>query len=82
MHDRRSSSCFGEMVKNLPVTVSNLRSGSVVFAKFKVNSFSPLKTERKTKRAMVLAIIPMEAIPVMIFIALFLLKLIVYLLAM
>ena len=68
--------------KNFPDDVSILKSGSVTFAKFKVNSFKPLKTDKKTNKAMVLAIIPSDAIPVIMFIALFLLKLIVYRLAM
>jgi hypothetical protein len=55
--------------------VSTRRSGSDAFAKFRLNSFNPLKTDKKTNKAIVLAIIPTEAIPVIILIALFLLKL-------
>ena len=70
------------MKKVLPLVFSIRKSGSETFAKFKLNSFNPLKTDKKTKSAIVLAIIPTEAIPVMMFIALFLLKLTAYLFAM
>ena len=42
-------SCLDEIVKNFPAEVSILKSGSVAFAKFKVNSFKPLKTDKKIK---------------------------------
>jgi hypothetical protein len=48
----------------------------VALAKSRVNSFNPLKTDKNTNKAMVLAIIPTDAMPVMILMALFLLKLI------
>ena len=70
-----NSSCFGLTKKVLPVVVSIRKSGSEALAKFKLNSFKPLKTDKKTKSAIVLAIIPTEAIPVIMLIALFLLKL-------
>ena len=76
LFDFNCSSCALDIVKNFPVVVSNLKSGSVAFAKFKVNSFNPLKTDKKINNAIVLAIIPTEAMPVIIFMALFLLKLI------
>ena len=47
LFDFNCSSCALDIVKNFPVVVSNLKSGSVAFAKFKVNSFNPLKTDKK-----------------------------------
>ena len=70
-----NSSCFGLTEKVLPDVVSIRKSGSEALVKFKLNSFKPLKTDKKTKSAIVLAIIPTEAIPVIMLIALFLLKL-------
>ena len=74
-------SCSGAIVKNFPSIVSNLISGSEALAKFNVNSFSPLKTDKKINKAVVLAIIPREAMAVIMFMALFLLRLIAYRLA-
>ena len=70
-----NSFCFGFIKKVFPEVVSTRKSGSETFAKFKLNSFKPLKTDKKTNKAIVLAMIPTEAIPVIILIALFLLKL-------
>jgi hypothetical protein len=58
------------------------KSGSKSFEKDKLNTLNPLKTERTTNKAMAPTIIPPEAILVMMLIALFLLLLKRYRLAM
>ena len=82
LHSFNCCSCSAEILKLLPTTVSKRKSESVTFEKFKDISFNPLKTDKKTNNAMVLAIIPTDEMPVIMFIALFLLKLIAYRLAM
>ena len=61
---------------------SIFKSGSVELLKLKLKSFKPLKTDITTNKAIALTIIPSEAIPVIIFMAVLLLKLKAYLLAM
>ena len=57
-------------------------SGSEALVKLKLKSRSPLNTDKTINKAIELAIIPIEAIPVIMFIDEFLLKLKKYLFAM
>ena len=67
---------FFEIKIDLPVLGVITKSGSIAFVKLKLKSRKPLKTDNTTKRAIVPATTPNEAIMVIILIAEFLLKLI------
>jgi len=69
-------------VKNFPVTAVPFMSGSKSLEKDKLNSRNPLKTDKTTNKAIAPTTIPTAAIPVIILIALFLLLLKRYRLAM
>lgn len=74
--------CSGVTRNVFPVVLEILRSGSKSLLKDKLKSLRPLKTESTTNKANAPTIIPTEAMPLMILIALFLLALIKYRLAM
>ena len=75
-------SCSGEMINDFPDTGIAFKSESKSFENDKLNSLNPLKTESTMNNAIAPTIIPPEAIRVMILIALFLLLLKIYRLAM
>ena len=75
-------SCSGEIKIDLPNVELSFKSGSIALANERLNSFNPLNTDSTTKRASAPMIIPTLAIRLIMLIALFLLVLLLYRLAM
>ena len=73
---------IGTIKKDFPSVLLTLRSGSISLVKERLNSFKPVKTESTTNSAIAPTITPILAIPLIILIALFLLLLKIYRLAM
>lgn len=74
--------CSSEIKKDFPCFGMIFKSGSKSLLKDKLKSFNPLKTESTTNKAIAPTITPPEAIPVIMFMALFLLEVRKYRLAM
>ena len=75
-------SCEGEMKKDFPKVLLIFKSGSISFEKERLKTFNPLKTDKTTNKAIAPTMIPILAMRLMILIALFLLLLKIYRLAM